>query len=275
MTTCSSHKRREKNKKQRFGFVRFQNVSDAERALKKFNGRDFFGLRLLVSKAKYRKGGLPFASKPLEPCANNKSICYPSYRDTRKYSEVFLGRRRKTSEEEHVDNVIPVLFTIHVSENLEMVKNLANAVIVENTEVLNTKHFASLIKASDVPVKCIFSLSTTKMLLLFDSDLDVNKALNEECVLWNLFDDVRRWSEGEFFSNRIVWNECFGLHPKCWSLENIRKIGEKWDRFYMWNKMRIVFVVLRMQNCLCGLRRKIKSMPVLELCSIVELVMYW
>ena len=41
------------------------------------------------------------------------------------------------------------------------------------------------------------------------------------------FNDLRRWSEGEYFSERWVLIECFGIAPRCWSLENIKKIGEQ------------------------------------------------
>ena len=52
--------------------------------------------------------------------------------------------------------------------------------------------------------------------------------MSEDSSLWNLFDNVRLWSKGEMFDDRLVWIECYGIHPKCWSEENVRKIGEKW-----------------------------------------------
>ena len=36
------------------------------------------------------------------------------------------------------------------------------------------------------------------------------------------------WSEGDVFDDRLAWIECYGIHPKCWSTDNVRKIGEKW-----------------------------------------------
>lgn len=30
------------------------------------------------------------------------------------------------------------------------------------------------------------------------------------------------------YNDRLVWLECFEIHPKCWSLDNIKMIGEKW-----------------------------------------------
>ena len=49
-----------------------------------------------------------------------------------------------------------------------------------------------------------------------------------DSLLWNIFDDIRMWSEGEFLDDRLVWIDCIGLHPLCYSTENLRKIGELW-----------------------------------------------
>ena len=42
------------------------------------------------------------------------------------------------------------------------------------------------------------------------------------------FDDVRLWSKGDNFDDRLVWLECYGIHLKCWTMDNVRKIGGKW-----------------------------------------------
>lgn len=93
---------------------------------------------------------------------------------------------------------------------------------------MDVSKITSLVNASNVPVMGMFSLSLTKILLVFESEMDADNAIKEESGLWSVFDDVRRWSEGELFADRLVWIECFGIHPKCWSIETIRKIGEKW-----------------------------------------------
>ena len=53
-------------------------------------------------------------------------------------------------------------------------------------------------------------------------------AVSSSSELWSVFDDVRLWSEGEYFDDRLVWFECFGIHPSCWTMDNVRKIGENW-----------------------------------------------
>lgn len=220
-----------RNRKDFFGFVRFSVEEEAVRACRKLHGFKVGGSRIKVFFAKYGKGGQ--SMQPKHPYKGelqqvNRTIRFPAYRDTRKYSEVVVGRSRHKQLEKKDENVIPVLFSLHLSENEEVARSLPNTIIVENVEVMNTKHYASLVAASNVPVKSMFYLSPTKLILMLNSDSEVKNVVKEDSVLWNIFDDLRIWTEGESFSDRIVWIDCFGLHPKCSSLDNIKKIGERW-----------------------------------------------
>ena len=105
---------------------------------------------------------------------------------------------------------------------------LERAIIVENTEVINLAQMKLEVDATSILVKGMFSLSPTKILIIFDSKEDASNAASLDGPLWNVFDDVRVWSEGELFDDRLVCIECIGIHPKCWSMENVRRIGEKW-----------------------------------------------
>ena len=75
-------------------------------------------------------------------------------------------------------------------------------------------------------VKSMLSLLPTKILIVFESMNDAMNAVSISSTLWNVFDDIRMWSEGEMFDDRIVCIECYGIHPKCWTKENVRRIGE-------------------------------------------------
>ncbi|CAO2837837.1 unnamed protein product [Amaranthus hypochondriacus] len=66
------------------------------------------------------------------------------------------------------------------------------------------------------------------MLIFFSSKMEVNDAMEEDSTLWDFFGDVRIWTEDETFANRVVWLDCFGVLPQCWTVENVKKIGEKW-----------------------------------------------
>ena len=93
---------------------------------------------------------------------------------------------------------------------------------------LNLSCIQSEVPAMVDSVQGMYSLSPTKILIVFLCKENVNSAMSTNSPLWKLFDDVRPWSEGEQFDDRLVWIDCFGIHPVCWSLDNIRRIGEVW-----------------------------------------------
>ncbi|CAO2832614.1 unnamed protein product [Amaranthus hypochondriacus] len=62
------------SRKDRFGFVRFRYREEAERAIKVLNGQSLDGGILLVSKAKYKRGGVPFKSG-----TSSKRVFSPSF----------------------------------------------------------------------------------------------------------------------------------------------------------------------------------------------------
>ena len=164
--------------------------------------------------------------------ALKKRISTPANRDQRSYSDVVLGLKRKIEKlEEKVEaehNIIPAIFSLNVEENSDIARVLKTAAIAENTEVFNLTQILPRIQSCQANVKGILSVSPTKLLIVFDNENDVMNAVDMESPLWNVFDDVRLWSEGELFDDRLVWIECVGLHPLCWSKDNLKLIGEKW-----------------------------------------------
>lgn len=199
-------------------------------AIEKLDGHSVKGKIMKVSLARYNKGGVSFSDKSglvrgFIPA--NRGIRYPSYCDGRRFVDVVKGKQQKQVSNPE-NNTIPILFSIKLDENLETVNKLKLAVVVENAEPLNLPQIIDDISGSNVPITGMNSLSPCKMLLFFNNENDISNALDESSKLWNTFDDLRRWTEGEYFNDRLVWIECFGLHPKGWSLNNVRKIGENW-----------------------------------------------
>ena len=143
-----------------------------------------------------------------------------------------MGIQKKMSkmemEAEKKNKIIPVSFALNVEENMDNAELLKKSVIAENAEVLELSQIHDKIKACHVEVSKILSLSPTKLLIVFENEIDVECAVNVESPLWNIFDDVRIWSEGEYFDDRLVWIECVGIHPLLWSEENVKLIGQKW-----------------------------------------------
>ena len=149
----------------------------------------------------------------------------PAFRDHRKYSEVLLGKQNLGSNENEESKAIPICFTLNGKEDRELVKMMEQVVIVENTEVLNLEQTVKKVAAVSKSVKSMYSLSPTKMLIVFVCNDDAKNIVSMDSSLWNIFDDIRLWSEGEMFDDRLVWIECYGIHPKCWTMDNTRMIG--------------------------------------------------
>ena len=202
-------------------------------AIKKFNGCVVRGAKLQVSMARYIKGGsLAHIHKPVgkKQSAAFKKITNPAFRDNRMYSEVLLGvgKQNPTSKKEEQCKVIPISCSLNVLVNRTTADLLDRAVIAENTMPLNLFRIQSEVPAMFDSVQGMYSLSPTKILIVFLCKENVNSAMSMNSPLWKLFDDVRPRSEGEQFDDRLVWIDCFGIHPVCWSLDNIRRIGEVW-----------------------------------------------
>ena len=218
-----------------FGFVRYATVEEAKTAIEKVSGLAVQGRKLRVSMARYERGGAP-VRKPSTPVKKNKNAAvqkrwFPALRDNRSYLDVAQGLKQKVEKLEsivtHKSTTIPAIHSLNVAENMDVAEMLKKAVIAENTMTLHLPQFRTKLSACK-GIHGILSLSPTKLLIVFDSIDDSIDAVNEESPLWKVFDDVRLWSEGESFDDRLVWVECVGIHPICCSKENLTLIGEKW-----------------------------------------------
>ena len=218
-----------------FGFVRYGSFAEASKAITELNEFTIQGKQLTVALAKYEKDGTPVSLAPEKAKkseAKTRKISNPAYRDSRRYSEVVAGAQKqrrdlesKMAEEEHV---IPVTHSLKVSENVQNAGLLQMAIIAENTEVFQLPQIRATVAASKVNETGLFLLSPTKLLITFCCEIDARNAVNMDSPLWDVFDDIRMWSEGEFFDDRLVWIDCIGLHPLCYSKENLKIIGELW-----------------------------------------------
>ncbi|CAO2820369.1 unnamed protein product [Amaranthus hypochondriacus] len=241
------------NRKDAFGFVRYGSAEKADLAIRKLNGHVISDARISVSYAKYQKGGSPFSKelpvrKKKSTSSKERWIKKPALRDDRKYVEVVLGKQKTISEQEKA-LVQPQISAINevngiekvqtkgkkntkssliVSENSTMTEKLKNALVVYFKEPTNPKQAAEWVIELNVPCVCMSSISPLSLILFFESDIDTKDAMEEVSSLWKFFKNIRRWSENDRYNERLTWIECYGLHPKCWSLENIKRIGEQW-----------------------------------------------
>ena len=147
-------------------------------AIKNLNEITVRGMELRVSMARYNKGGSPaiYPNSGLKnQAAGFRKIIKPSFRDHRNYAEVLTGKEQMTLKKDGGNNVIPINFTLDAAENRDMVSNLEYAIIAEKTEVINLTQVAAEVYTCSNSVKGMYSLSPTKMLIVFECEKEAIK----------------------------------------------------------------------------------------------------
>ncbi|CAO2820981.1 unnamed protein product [Amaranthus hypochondriacus] len=185
--------------KDAFAFVRYSKRVDAISAINKLDGLMVKVKMMKVLMAKFNKGGNLISKNPgvmKNSHPKNQTIKFPAFRDNRRYVEVVKGKQSMPDTKSR-DNKIPFLFIVSVEEDTGMGDDLRRAIVVENSNVLDLAHTTSIIEESHINIKGMFTISPIKMVLLFNSVKDFESALEHDSVLWNLFDDVRSWTEGD------------------------------------------------------------------------------
>ena len=208
-----------KNKNYCFGFVRYKSLQEAEDAISRLNEHVVRGRKLWVSMAKYGKDGGPISNARTDfqkeqrrlpehkigQQGRSSAVSFnrtreAAFRDGRRYADVVAGVRKQMedlkAELEQKVKVIPVTHSINVSEDGKIANLLKSAIIAENSNVINIPQIQLKISECDVKVTGLFSLSPTKLLFVFDCELDAKNAVEIDSPLWNIFDNVRLWCEG-------------------------------------------------------------------------------
>ncbi|CAO2824891.1 unnamed protein product [Amaranthus hypochondriacus] len=250
-----------KYSKDGFGFVRYNKKVEALKAVENLDGRLVKGKMLRVSMAMYDKDGQAYLERTNERSKNTphpRNIKSPSWRDGRSYNDVVNGKqskekvaleqkgRDKNREERNIPearwkevsgtkkkrkrNIPHVRIPLRAVENVRMVEKLEKVLVVKLGEKMSQKEAANLVANSEIPVSGMSSLNHNLIVLFFENVKELEDAMEKGSPLWTYFADVRRWSDEQNYNDRLVWIECHGLHPKCWSYENYKAIGEKWGK---------------------------------------------
>lgn len=127
-------------------------------------------------------------------------------------------------------NSPPARLSLKTVENERIAEKLEKAIIVKLGEEMSQKEAVALVADSDVTVLGMSSLTHNLLILFFENVEETCAAMEKGSTLWTIFADVRRWSDEQCYNERMAWIECHGLHPKCWSYENYKAIGEKWGK---------------------------------------------
>ncbi|CAO2830854.1 unnamed protein product [Amaranthus hypochondriacus] len=217
--------------KESFGFVRYSTEKEAQEAMKKLDDFVVHGVKLKVSKAKYKKGGVPaeiLHERTQKQPPLKKGVLNPALRDQRSYRDIVKGTiARNQAEEvlEHENTPTQVIVTLNKSTTME--DRLKFAIIVEVEKPYDSASIETIVKEAQLPVVCISSLSPYKLMVFMKDLVGVENAIKVDSPLMKNFEKVYKWSDDLCVKERVVWVEYVGMHPKCWSFNNFEQIGEK------------------------------------------------
>ncbi|CAO2821105.1 unnamed protein product [Amaranthus hypochondriacus] len=248
-----------KYSKDAFGFVRYAKKEEAFLAINKLDGVEIKRKRIKVTLAKYNKYGKNYPVVRLENRTQppkQKPIKFPSFRDERRYSDVVNGKQRIRESVSDVRNKDPngeqgrrsvgngvntpavtetrvsswplLRFSLKVAQNDTLASRMRLAIMGELKQGESLKKAALLIVESNLNVEWVSSIAHNTLLVFFRREEDRCSALDSSSIIWTVLSKVRNWDDTQCPTDRMVWIECNGLHPKCWSPENYKSIGEKW-----------------------------------------------
>ncbi|CAO2824985.1 unnamed protein product [Amaranthus hypochondriacus] len=236
--------KRRKNKEGSFGFIRYGDSETATRAVDMMNGVWLQGSRLKVSMAKYQKGGIPIKESnptlrhpaqvnPAKPKTKTQPLVNYKNRDHRRYADVLMGKNKQQVEmgknvEDGEKEGSMGKTHLKIQGNSTMTDRMERAAVVEVKKAEDMESTVARLNDMDIPLAGISALTSTKIALFFDDDSDLLGAMENSSPLRSLFPEVRKWSEKENYLVREVWIECRALDPRCWSHENLLKIGRLW-----------------------------------------------
>lgn len=251
-------RKRRKNNNLRFAFVRYRKEEEGRRAIKEFDGKQLHDHPIRVSWARYGKGGSNTTPpRQSTKAATNRRPNKPAFRDGRRYNEVVLGNKRpNTMVNRNIQNIPNGTVSVeqkqqnrvlegnacakqkthnqvilNVCENLHMRNGLKYAAVIEFTPPMDCVKATDLVNTMHLQYfRFCSAISPLKLALFFEDGNGLEIALDESSPLRKAFSNVRKWSDNESCLERAVWLECTGLHPYCWSEENLIKIGNVWGK---------------------------------------------
>ncbi|CAO2834768.1 unnamed protein product [Amaranthus hypochondriacus] len=138
-----------------------------------------------------------------------------------------VAQRCQSNKTKKKDNSIT---TVQIEINQAMESKLKLAAVVVFETAMDPKKVVSMISGTSINLSYLSSISPSKMVLFFERETDLEFALDTNSPLRRLFHDVRKWTNKEDIDERLTWIVCCGLHPLCWSLENLEKIGGLWGK---------------------------------------------
>ena len=211
----------------RYGFVRFGNKHEAARSIQLFNNKIVRGCRISVSMARTGKPRMRI-SNPMET-KQGRPLNQQFGREWRLTSK---QTKKSATEEMYPGRQVQrgqVLESIKGKVNEDFIPWLSRSLVCTTQEPRDVATLADAIIINGYG-QCtrICALSGFKFILTFQSEGDMENALQNHEELDNWFLEVKKWDKYECCETRKVWLEVIGVPPHGWNWENFKKIADIW-----------------------------------------------
>jgi len=210
----------------RYGFVRFGNKHEAARSIQIFNNKIVRGCRILVTMARTGRPRMrisnPMKTKQGRP--RNQQFGREWRLTSRQTKEsvtedVYQGRQVQRGQ---------MLESIRGKVNEDFIPWLSRSLVCTTQEPRDAATLANAIINGYGQCTRICALSGFKFILTFQSEGDLENALQNHEELDNWFSEVKKWDKYDCCKTRKVWLEVIGVPPHGWSWENFKKIADIW-----------------------------------------------
>ncbi|KAK8682418.1 hypothetical protein V6N13_054806 [Hibiscus sabdariffa] len=194
----------------RFGFVRFSNRVDADRAIERLNG-----FRLLVAKAKFQE--IPSKGKQeAEVRTNNRKTAGP---------EAGGSRSGGSDGSNHILEKRVRNIQGHVEE--EALWRLGKCLVGMMASPCSTKQVEDKLTKWGLGEIAVINMGG-RCFLLEVKDQELFSLLEEQnwSLLKKVFAEIEKWSESFHLPERITWIQITGIPVHCWNYITFKRIAE-------------------------------------------------
>ncbi|KAL4383632.1 hypothetical protein GQ457_15G029640 [Hibiscus cannabinus] len=222
----------------RFGFVRYSNRIDANRAIERLDGFKLYGYRLSVSFAKFKTRTRFWRKKKI---GGDRKGGQKHWTEIGKFQATGMERDDQMEKRVHVDpgnmDKMDELVTekkrrrINGHVDNEILWQLGKCLVGTMATVVSAETVRDRLHGWGLGETKVKSLGGQKFLLQFeDEELVKLLAENNWSLLEEVFSKVEYWSESMKNDNRITWVEIRGIPLHCWNYETFTRIIEGWGK---------------------------------------------
>ncbi|MED6223602.1 hypothetical protein PIB30_075524 [Stylosanthes scabra] len=227
-------RKKRRNSKGTFAFVRFWEYGRVMKAIARLNGKPWHAYKLFVSLSKFRRDGGP----RWENMEHEKHVGGQGKRQTQKWIPVKnkIGEGTTTgqslAQKQHTElcrrKEVQGVWSEEQKERLQRSFLGVCVKLIDFRKVMNR-----LLEEWNGPgnVECL-DVGPYKCLVMFSSPETRDAAMKDELLI-SIFDEVRPHWELVWSLSRRVWIEIMGLLVNMWCVENISMITKLWGKMIL------------------------------------------